>query len=253
MLPVDIKNKVALVTGGAHRVGKVISLMLAGAGAHIVINYNTSTAQAQETASQTRALGVEALLAQCNIADYQQVKAMAAQIKAVFGRLDILVNSADRWEETPFPDQDISAWQRVTDIAIHGSYYVSNALAPLMLQQEAGAIVNIVDLSAWEAWPNFTAHAVGKSALLAMTRQFALELAPTIRVNAVVPGPVLPPPDYSPEQIARTADKTLLNRWGTPEDVAQAVKFLIEADYITGDTIFVEGGQRYGHRKHEHG
>lgn len=122
-----------------------------------------------------------------------------------------------------------------------------------MLPRGSGAIVNVVDLSAWEAWPDFTAHAVGKSALLAMTRQFALELAPMIRVNAVVPGPVLPPVDFSSAKVARTAARTLLDRWGTPDDVAHAVKFLIEAEYTTGDTLFVEGGQRYGHRQGEHG
>jgi 3-oxoacyl-[acyl-carrier protein] reductase/pteridine reductase len=178
---------------------------------------------------------------------------MAEQIKTVFGELAVLVNNADRWEQSPFPSEDTSAWERIVDIAVHGTYYVSNALAPLLLAQESGAIVNIVDISAWEAWPNFTAHVVGKSAVLAMTRQFALELAPTVRVNAVVPGPVLPPPDYTPEKIAETADKTLLHRWGSAEDVAEAVKFLIEANYITGDTIFVDGGQRYGHRKYDHG
>jgi pteridine reductase len=249
----EIKNKVALVTGGAHRLGQAITLMLAGAGAHIVINYHTSADQADVTARQVRALGVEALPIQCNIADYEQVKAMAAQVERTFGGLDILVNSADLWEATPFPDEDISAWLRVTNVAINGSYFVTNALAPLMLPRGSGAIVNVVDLSAWEAWPDFTAHAVGKSALLAMTRQFALELAPTIRVNAVVPGPVLPPVDFSPAKIGRIAARTLLNHWGTPDDVTHAVKFLIEAEYTTGDTVFVEGGQRYGHRKDEHG
>ena len=249
----NIPDKIALVTGGAHRVGQAISLMLARAGANIVVNYNTSAAQAEETASEIRALGRQALVVQCNVTNYDQVKAMAAQVKATFGRLDILVNSADLWEPSPFPSDDLGPWQRITNTTINGAYYVSNALAPLMLAQEAGAMVNIVDLSAWEAWPNFTAHAVAKSALLAMTRQFALELAPTIRVNAVCPGPVLPPPDYSPEMIAAAADKTLLNRWGSAEDVAQAVKFLVEANYTTGDTIFVDGGERFGHRKYEIG
>ena len=249
----DIQDKTALVTGGAHRVGKNIGLMLARAGANIVINYNSSAAKAEETANEVRALGRQALAVQGNITDYAQVKAMAAQVKETFGGLDILVNSADLWEASPFPCDDLGPWQRITDTTINGAYYVSNAFAPLMLAQEAGAIVNIVDLSAWEAWPNFTAHAVAKSALLAMTRQFALELAPTIRVNAVCPGPVLPPPDYTPEMIAATADKTLLNRWGSADDVAQAVKFLVEADYTTGDTIFVDGGERFGHRKYEIG
>jgi 3-oxoacyl-[acyl-carrier protein] reductase/pteridine reductase len=245
----NIENKVALVTGGAHRVGKAITLMLAKAGANVVVNYHTSAAQAEATADEVRALGKKVLIVQADIANYAQVKAMAGQIKIWFEGIDILVNSADRWEKSPFPSEDIGPWERIVATGINGPYYVTNVFAPLMLERGGGAIVNIVDLSAWEAWPNFTAHAVAKTSLLAMTRQFALELGPTIRVNAVAPGPVLPPSDYSPKQIEGIAAKTLLNRWGSPEDVAQAVKFLIEADYITGETIRVDGGEHYGHRK----
>jgi NAD(P)-dependent dehydrogenase (short-subunit alcohol dehydrogenase family) len=246
----NIENKVALVTGGAHRVGKAITLMLAKAGANVVINYHTSAAQAETTAEEVRALGQKVLSVQADIANYAQVKAMAGQIKIWFGGIDILVNSADRWEKSPFPSEDIGPWERIVGTGINGPYYVTNVFAPLILERGGGAIVNIVDLSAWEAWPNFTAHAVAKTSLLAMTRQFALELGPTIRVNAVAPGPVLPPPDYSPEQIERVATRTLLNRWGSAEDVARTVKFLIEADFITGETIRVDGGEHFGHRKY---
>lgn len=247
----DIKNKVALVTGGAHRVGKAITLMLAKAGANVVINYHTSATQAEATAEEVRAVGAKPLIIQADIANYQQVKAMAGQVKIWFGGIDILVNSADRWEKSPFPSEDIGPWERIVGTGVNGPYYVTNAFAPLMLERGGGAIVNIVDLSAWEAWPNFTAHAVAKSALAAMTRQFAIELGPSIRVNAVAPGPVLPPPDYSPQQIESVAARTLLNRWGSADDVAQAVKFLIEADYISGETIKVDGGEHYGHRKRD--
>ena len=92
---------------------------------------------------------------------------------------------------------------------------------------------------------------VGKAALLALTRQLALDLGPYVRVNAIAPGPVLPPPSYSAEKIQRTANKTLLNRWGTPEDVSRAVNYMIESDYMNADVMTVDGGQRYGHRKLE--
>ncbi len=151
------------------------------------------------------------------------------------------------------PTNSIEAWQLVTGVQINGAFYVSNLAAKDMLVKKEGAIVNIIDLTAWEAWHNFTAHAVGKSALLALTRQFALELHPYVQVNAIAPGPVLAPPDYSPEKIKRTADKTLLNRWGTPEDISKTVNFLIESDYINAESIIVDGGQRYAHRKHEEG
>lgn len=244
----DPMGKVALVTGGAHRVGKAITLALAQAGAHVIINYHTSHEAAQTTAAEARARGVEALAIQADIADLRQVEAMVAAAQARFGRVDILVNNASRFEKTPLPTRDLSTWHRVTDILIHGSFYCANAVAPLMLERGEGAIVNIVDLSAWQPWPGFAAHSIGKAALLALTRQLALELAPAVRVNAVAPGPVLPPPGYSEEQIARIAQRTLLGRWGTPDDVAEAVLFLIRADYITGEVITVDGGERYAPR-----
>lgn len=247
------KGKTALITGGAHRVGKAITIALAQAGANVIVNYNTSAKAAEETVSEARAQGVDGLAVQADIGNYQQVEGMVAAAKAQFGGVDILVNSASLWMETPFPTRNLDGWHRVTNILINGAFYCANAVAPLMLEKKEGAIVNIIDLAAYEPWPNFVAHSVGKSALLALSRQLALELAPTIRVNAVAPGPVLPPPEYSEEMIARTAQKTLLERWGTPEDIAEAVLFFIKANYITGEALAVDGGQRLAHRKHEHG
>jgi 3-oxoacyl-[acyl-carrier protein] reductase/pteridine reductase len=245
----DPKGKTALITGGAHRVGKAITLALARAGANVVINYHASAAAAEETAAEADALGAGSLIAQADVSDRQQVEAMVARASERFGSIDILVYSASRFEKTPFPTEDTTAWHRVTDILIHGSFYCANAAAPLMLERGEGTIVNIVDLSAWEPWPNFAAHSVGKAGLMALTRQLALELAPVVRVNAVAPGPVLPPPDYDEAQTARAAQRTLLNRWGVADDVAQAVMYLVQADYVVGEVIIVDGGERFGHRK----
>lgn len=247
------KGKTALITGGAHRVGKAITMALAQAGANVVINYYSSTTAAKTTAEEAGLLGVEALAVQANVADYRQVTAMAKAAKERFGGVDILVNNASLWRATPFPTDNPDDWHVVTRILIDGSFYCANAVAPLMLEKGEGAIVNIVDMSAWEPWPNFTAHSVGKAALLALSRQLALELAPAVRVNAVAPGPVLPPPDYDEEKTKRTAEKTLLNRWGSPKDVAEAVLYFIKANYVTGEFIAVDGGERFAHRKREHG
>ncbi len=244
----NIQSKTALITGGAHRVGKAITLDLARAGANVVINYNSSADAAIETAREAEALGVQALAIQCDIADLAGVQAMIAQIVERFGGLDILVNNADYFGKHPFPTNDYTIWQRVIDITVNGSYYVSNECAPLILAAGGGAIVNIVDLSVWQPWKGYTAHAVAKAGLMALTQQMALELAPTVRVNAVAPGPVLPPPDYTEAQLAVVKTGTLLQRWGRAEDVAQAVRFLVEAEYITGDVIFVDGGERFARR-----
>lgn len=245
----EIQNKVALVTGGAVRVGKAITLMLAQAGAQVVVHYNASSTEAEQTLAEARALGADGLALQCDIADDQAVARMAATVLERFGGVDILVNSASLFGKMTVPTTDLDGWRRVTRISIDGAFYVSNALAPSMLARGGGAIVNIVDLSAWQPWPGRTAHAVGKAGLLALTQQLALELAPTIRVNAVAPGPVLPPLDYSEAQVAAVAARTLLERWGTPEDVAKAVKYLVEADYVTGDVMRVDGGEMMGTHK----
>jgi NAD(P)-dependent dehydrogenase (short-subunit alcohol dehydrogenase family) len=245
------QGKVALVTGGAHRVGKAITMMLARAGAHVVVNYNQSAEAAEETVAEAKALGVEALAVQCDVSDEAAVQAMATTIQDHFGGVDIVVNAASHFGKTPFPSTqpEVTAmWHKVTRILLDGTYYVCNALVPGMQARGGGVIINIVDLSAWHPWPNFLAHSTGKAGLLAMTRQMALELAPTIRVNAVAPGPVLPPPGYTEAQKAASAQRTLLKRWGRPEDVALAVHYLIEADYVTGDLLKVDGGEDYGAR-----
>lgn len=241
----EIKGKTALVTGGAHRVGKAITLALAAAGAHVVINYNSSSEAANQTASEAEALGVGALPIQADVSDYAAVRAMVAQARTRFGGVDILVNAASWFKTTPFPMEDITNWHRVTRILLDGAFYCANEIAPMMLARGAGSIVNIIDLSAWEPAPDFLAHSVGKAGLLAMTRQLAFDLAPTITVNAVAPGPVLPPPDYTQEQRDQTAAMTLLGRWGTAQDVADTVLFLIQSNYITAETITVDGGQRH--------
>lgn len=248
-----IKGKTALITGGAIRVGRVISLGLAEAGANVVINYFENATEAAETAHEAETFGVSALTVQADISEWEQVKRMFAQIHRKFGPIDILVNNSSRFKPTPLPTDSIEAWLEVTGVLVNGTFYASNLAAVDMLKKEQGAIVNIVDLTPWEARPGYAAHVVGKSALLALTRQLAVDLAPHVRVNAIAPGPILPPPDYSPEKIERIAAKTLLGRWGAPEDISRTVNFLIESEYINAEVITVDGGGRYGHRVSEAG
>ncbi|MFW5772664.1 MAG: SDR family NAD(P)-dependent oxidoreductase [Phototrophicaceae bacterium] len=245
----EIQGRTALITGGAHRVGRAITLALAQAGANVVINYNSSSAAADETLHEAETLGVQGLAVQADVSDYAAVKVMVSAARQQFGGVDILVNSASWFKPTPFPADNIDDWQRVTRILLDGAFYCANEVAPMMLEKGAGAIVNIVDMAAWLPSPNFLAHSVGKAGLLAMTRQLALDLAPAVTVNAVAPGPVLPPPDFTKEQLKAAARLTLLERWGTPQDVSDAVLFLIRSNYITGEFITVDGGERYGARK----
>ena len=242
-----IPDKIALITGGAHRVGKAITLELARAGAHVTINYHQSTkATACATAAEAEALGVRALPVQADLTDPEQIRDMIRVTEQKLGCVSILVNAASVFKKTPFPVDDMSDWMHVTDTLIHGAFQCANAVVPAMQNTGEGIIINIIDLMAWQPRRGFAGHSVGKSALLALTRQMAVDLAPGVRVNAVAPGPVLPPEHYSKATKDRIARRTLLKRWGRPKDVARAVNFLIESDYITGEHITVDGGERYG-------
>jgi NAD(P)-dependent dehydrogenase (short-subunit alcohol dehydrogenase family) len=250
----EIAGKVALVTGGAHRIGRALVLMLAKAGAQVVINYHHSAEAAEATSREVRALGVAALPIQCDISDWGAVQRMAAIIHEQFGGVDLIVNSANDYRPTPSPTDDVTTWQQVTRVALDGPFYIVNSLVASMCErawqtQSSGVIINLLDPSAWTPFPSMAAHGVGKAGMLALTRQWALDLAPTIRVNAVAPGPVLPPPGWTTPQMQRIADRTLLDRWGDPQDVVYAVRYLVEANYVTGDVLTVDGGERWAQYK----
>jgi NAD(P)-dependent dehydrogenase (short-subunit alcohol dehydrogenase family) len=133
-------------------------------------------------------------------------------------------------------------------VLVESFLLLAQGLTPGMIERGEGAIVSIIDRGAFEPWPDHLAHGVGKAALWALTRSLAVELTPQVRVNAIVPGPVLPPPEYGPDDIARVSRGTLLDRWGTPQDVVDAVLYLASADYVTGEVLFVDGGEKWAHR-----
>jgi NAD(P)-dependent dehydrogenase (short-subunit alcohol dehydrogenase family) len=246
---VNLDGKVALVTGGATRVGRAISLALARGGADVVVNYNSSVDEALRTQADIVALGRTALPFKADVSHSDQVQAMVEASIAQFGRLDVLVNSASIWRRTPWPETSEADWDLLLGVAAKGPFLCARAAAPHLTAHGDGAIVNIVDLSAFVPFPNYLPHSAAKAALLNMTYALAIEMAPAVRVNAVAPGPVLPPPDFTPEQAAVSARATLLGRWGTAEDVAQAVVFLVEAGYVTGVVLPVDGGELLAWRK----
>ncbi len=242
----NIEGKVALITGGAHRVGKAITMELAQRGADVIINYNMSKDMALATAEEAEALGVRALTKQADVSNLEEVSTMLSESENLLGPIQILINSASLFTKTELPANTTKDWDRVINTLIQGSFYCSNTVAPKMQASGAGVIINIVDLMAWIPRRGYAAHSVGKAALMALTRQLAVDLAPNIRVNAVAPGAILSPDHYSEKTKDRIASGTLLKRWGTPTDVSRAVTFLIESDYITGEHITVDGGERYG-------
>lgn len=226
-----LSGKTALVTGGARRVGRAIVEELARAGCRVVIHYNGSGDDARALAA---ALGGAARLAQADLRD----RAAAARLVADAGALDILVNSAAGYARTPLATLGDDAWDDLIDL---------NLAAPMRLMREAAragvaSIVNIVDVAAWQPWANWSAYATSKAALLHLSRCLAVELAPRTRVNCVAPGTVIFPDDWDAERRQKQLAKVPLSRAGEPADVARAVRFLCEEDYLTGACIPVDGG-----------
>lgn len=244
----QLRGRVALVTGGAHRVGRAIALELARAEMAVAIGYNSSSEQADATVDELRSLGVEAHGYQADLSTPGGAQSLVDMVVADFDRVDVLVNSASAFGRDAFPTDDHRVWHSTFDVVVHGAYYCANAVAPGMLEREqGGSIINIVDLSAWQPWPGRMAHSVAKAASLALTRQLAVELAPVVRANAVALGPTIPPSKFGPEQVELLRNRTLLGRWGGGEEAGRAVRYLAEADSVTGECLTVDGGEQYGH------
>jgi pteridine reductase len=246
---VDLNGKVALVTGGAIRVGRAISLALARAGADLVINYNSSDTDARETGADIAGLGRRALVCKADVSRADQVQAMVDAAIERFGRLDVLVNSASVWRGTPWPEASEADWDLLHSVAAKGTFLCARAATRHLKAHGDGAIVNITDLSALAPFPGYAAHSAAKASVLNLTYSLAIELAPDVRVNAIAPGAVLPPPDFTPEMTAAAAQMNLLGRWGSAEDIASAVVFLAQSDFITGILLPVDGGEMLGWRK----
>jgi len=236
-------GKVALVTGGARRVGRVLSLALAEAGADVIVHYNASASEAKDVAREIESLGRRALAVQADIAHGADVRRMVREVEAAWGRLDILVNSAASFESAPFLEITEADWDRVLAINLKGPFLLMQSAAPLLRATGEGVIVNIADLSAFQPWPSYAHHAVSKAGLVHLTRIAARALGPSIRVNCIAPGTVLPPEGYTGIGSDGTSDRRVVAPAGTPEDVTRALLFLIESSFVTGQTIVVDGGR----------
>ena len=237
----------ALVTGGAHRVGRAIGLALAAAGADIAISYHRSEDRAGETVEELRGYGVEADAFAVDLAVPSEAAGLAEAVAGRLGPIDALINSASWFARDEFPSDDTDTWYQTLDVVLHGPFHLINAIAPTMLDRGGGAIANVLDLSAWQPWPGRAAHSVAKAALLALTRQVAVELAPTVRCNAVALGPTIEPAKFGPDQVERLRRRTLLGRWSGGEEAGRAVQYLLEAEAVTGECLTVDGGEQYGH------
>ncbi|MBN1965737.1 MAG: SDR family oxidoreductase [Anaerolineae bacterium] len=241
----SLTDQVALVTGSAHRVGKVIALALAAAGTNIVIHYHGAEDDAQTAVREAKSFGVDAIRVQADQSDPQQVNALFDAVREHYGRLDILVNSANLYRKIDFFALSYDDWQRVLAVNLTGPFLCCQAAARLMQAQDppGGVIVNILDNSAFHPWAGFPQHGVAKAGLLNLTQTLARRLAPGIRVNAVVPGPVLKEPGRSDESWQQLGERLPLRRTGTPEAVGRAVVYLASEGFLTGTILHVDGGE----------
>ncbi len=239
----NLNGRTALVTGGARRVGRALTVALGRAGASVVANYNGSDAEANELVEQLTTEGITASAFQADVSRSEDIDELIAHIREQHGQLDILVNSASLFESAPFADISETAWRRVLDVNLTGPFLLSQAALPLLRASGHAIIVNIVDLSALQAWPSYAHHSVSKAGLLQLTKVMAKALAPEIRVNAIAPGTVLPPDGYDGTAGDGTSDRRVVTRTGTPDDVVKALFYLIESEFVTGQTLVVDGGR----------
>ncbi len=239
----NISGKIALVTGGAKRLGNAIAQALAARGCHLVVHYHRSQTQAEDTAGQLRAAGHRAIALQADITKEDEVDAMIAAATAHFGRIDILVNNAALFYRTPVDTLSVEDWQRIMDVNLTGTFLCAHKIGLRMRERGWGHIINIADVAGLRPWADYIPYSVSKACVLTFTQGLAMELAPQVMVNAVIPGPVLFQDDTPDSVRQREIDKTLVKRAGSPEDVAEVVVFVAESDYSTGSSFHVDGGR----------
>jgi len=238
-------QRVALVTGGAVRLGRAIALGLAEHGYDIAVTYRSSADEARQVQLSVQDSGRRCGLIHTDLAEADSAARVIEAVRHAFGRLDLLVNSAASFEARPLLDVDAAAWDGVMALNVRAPHLLVRAAAP-MLRAAFGSVVNLTDLSAFQPWTERPHHAVSKAALAHLTRVQARALAPEVRVNAVAPGAVLPPEALSEERRRALAAVTPLQRLGTPQDVVDAVIYLAEAPFVTGQILVVDGGRMVG-------
>jgi len=235
-----LHNQVALVTGGAKRLGRAISLALAGAGARVAVNYHTSEKDAAEVVKEIMRQGSEAIAFQADVSRPAEVQKLVAATEKRFGGIDILVNNAGifaRYEWDKITEAD---WDRFMNVNLKSQFFCAQAVAPGMKRKGRGKIVNLASLGGLLAWPAFIPYGVSKAGVIHLTRVLARALAPEIQVNAVAPGTIQFPGEEPDESYIRRAP---LKKTGTADDIAGTVLFLCtQADYITGQVFVVDGG-----------
>jgi len=242
----ELKGKVAIITGG-KRIGRVVAQVLATRGMDLVLSYRGSKQEADDTVTDVVAAGRRATTVVADVSKPEDCRAIISHAMATFGRIDVLVNMASIYRSKPLEGVTVEYWDTDIDVNLRSAFLCAHAALPHMRASGGGRIVNFADWLARSGRPHykgFTSYYVAKAGVIALTESLALEGAhDNILVNAIAPGPIVPPPDMSQGEIDEVAEATPVGHWGGEAEIAKAVVLLCETDFITGETIRVDGGR----------
>jgi NAD(P)-dependent dehydrogenase (short-subunit alcohol dehydrogenase family) len=242
----DLHDKIALITGG-KRIGAAVAAGLAGRGADVALSYARSQAEATEASDRVRAAGRRSAVFRADLSQPETAQALVDSVAAALGGLDILINMASVYVQTPFDELGAASWNAVLDVDVRSAFLCAHAAVPHMRRRGGGRIISFSDWIARSGRPRYKGYLpyyVAKSAVIALTEALSLELAEdNILVNAIAPGPILAPPGTTDEEAKAVEEATPLGRWGGELEIVKGVMALIESDFITGETLRIDGGR----------
>ena len=233
---------VALVTGGAVRIGRAISSALAEDGYQLIVHYNSSSDAAEELVDGIRSAGGDAVAIGADLADADAVRRLAADAVEAFGGIDMLVNNASVFPPERLEETDEALWDHTMAVNLRAPFFLIRHLAET-LRARRGVVINMADLAGIQSWAAYAAHGISKAGVVHLTRVAARSLAPDVRVCGIAPGTVLPPDGMSDGEIQALAERAPLQKNGSPEDVVRALRYLLSAGFVTGETLVVDGGR----------
>ena len=237
-----MKGRISLVTGAGRRLGRAIAVALAEQRGRVVVHYHASDDGARDTAALIEQGGGEARLVRADLREPDAPARLVAEAAACWGGLDVVVNSAAVMPRTPVGTVTPEQWNDLFALNLRAPFFIAQAAVPHL--RTGGCIVNMADLAAFESWPAYVPHGISKAGVVQMTRALARALAPAVRVNAIAPGAVLLPDHWDADSAEHLARTTPLGRLGDPADVVAAVRYLVNAPYVTGQTMVVDGGRQ---------